>query len=183
MRGRKTPLHSWPMSLTAATAKLRLRFARKAPKERRCPGPRYSAGSPSSSRRTVSTPRLSRTIWTMWTPSPSVRPWPSAVSWTAMWWTRKSWTATPLFSRSCGMWRPYPERPPKQTSRNSLPPAIRVFPCQPKNTLRPVARSGSGLPMIQQSLPTMWGILSIWMTSLTKSQSCGMTRCSCCPPA
>ena len=51
----------------------------------------------------------------------------------------------------------YPERPPKQTSRNSLPPAIRVFPCQPKNTLRPVARSGSGLPMIQQSLPTMWG--------------------------
>ena len=58
----------------------------------------------------------------------------------------------PLFSRSCGMWRPYPGRPLKQSSRNSLLPAIRVFLCQTRNMLRPVARSGSGLLMIQQSL-------------------------------
>ena len=40
--------------------KLRLRSARKAPRERCCPGPRYSAGLPSSSRRIASTPRLNR---------------------------------------------------------------------------------------------------------------------------
>ena len=50
MGGKKIPLHGWPMSLTAAMAKPRFRFARKAPKERCCPGPRYSAGSLSLSR-------------------------------------------------------------------------------------------------------------------------------------
>ena len=45
------------------------RFARKAPKERCCPGPRYSAGSLSLSRRTGSTTS---------TPSPFGRLWPSA---------------------------------------------------------------------------------------------------------
>src|SRR5699024_12490683 len=37
MGGKKIPLHGWPMSLTAAMAKPRFRFARKAPKERCCP--------------------------------------------------------------------------------------------------------------------------------------------------
>lgn len=39
---------------------------------------------------------------------------------------------------------------PSRPAGTAFLPAIRVFPCQPKNTLRPVARSGSGLPMIQQ---------------------------------
>ena len=100
----------------------------KPPKERRCPGQRCSAGLPSSSRRIASTPRSNRIIWTMWTPSPSGRPWPSAALWTAMWWTRKSWTTTPLFSRSCGMWRPYPgkttqaEQPEQPSSGDSRVP-------------------------------------------------------------
>ena len=49
--------------------------------------------------------------------------------------------------------------------------------------LRPVARSESEPPTIQRFLPTMWVILSIWMTVPIRSQSCGMTRCSCSPPA
>ena len=44
------------------------------------PWPRCSAGLPSSSRRTDFTPRSSATIWTILTPSPSGRPWPSAAS-------------------------------------------------------------------------------------------------------
>ena len=68
-------------------------------------------------------------------------------------------------------------------SRNSLLPIICVFWFQMRNTLRLVAHSGSEPPTIQRFLLTMWVILSIWMTGPIRSQSCGMTRCSCCPPA
>ena len=77
MGGKKTPPHGWPMSLTAATARLRFRFARKALKERCCPGPRYSAGLPSSSRRIGSTPQRNRTDLKTSTLSPSGRRWQS----------------------------------------------------------------------------------------------------------
>ena len=62
-------------------------------------------------------------------------------------------------------------------------PIIRVFWFQMRNTLRLVAHSGNELLTIRQSCPIMWVILSIWMTAPTKSQGCGMTRCSYCPPA
>ena len=52
-----------------------------------------------------------------------------------------------------------------------------------RNTLRPVAHSGNELLTIRQSRPIMWVILFIWMTVPIRSQSYGMTRCSCCPPA
>ena len=74
-------------------------------------------------------------------------------------------------------------RPPKQMSRNSLLPIIRVFRFQMRTTLRPVAHSGSGLLTIRQFRPIMWAILFIWMTVPIRLQSCGMTRCNCCPPA
>ena len=61
MGGNKIPPHGWPMSLTAAVAKPHFRFAWKALKERCCPGPRYSIGLLSSSRRIGSTPKRNRT--------------------------------------------------------------------------------------------------------------------------
>ena len=57
------------------------RMARRA----MCRGPKYSAGSPSSSRRIASIPKKNRTVLTTSTLSPSGRPWPSAGSWTARW--------------------------------------------------------------------------------------------------
>ncbi len=43
----------------------------------------------------------------------------------------------------------------------------------------------SGKDFYNPTVPpyAMWGILSIWMTALTRSPSCGMTPCSFCPPA
>ena len=48
-------------------------------RELSCPGPRYSAGSLSLSRRTGFIPKRNRTGLTTSTPSPSGRRWPSAV--------------------------------------------------------------------------------------------------------
>ncbi len=53
----------------------------------------------------------------------------------------------------------------KLLRRNSLLPIIRVFWFQMRNTLRPVAHSGSELLTIRQSRPIMWAIPFIWMTA------------------
>lgn len=77
--GREKDTAAWlAHEFDGGDGKPRFRFARKAPKERCCPGPRYSAGSLSLSRRTGSTPKRNRTGSTTSTPSPFGRLWPSA---------------------------------------------------------------------------------------------------------
>ena len=89
--------HGWLRNTVAATAcSLSVPEARR---KRSCPGRRYSAGLPSSFRRTGSIPKKNRTVLTTSTQSPSGKLWRKEESSTARWQTRKNWTMIRLSNR------------------------------------------------------------------------------------
>ena len=73
MGGKKIPLHGWLRNTAAVTARACLSSVPEAQRGLSCPGPRYSAGLHSSSRRIGSTPKRNKTGLTTSTPSPSGR--------------------------------------------------------------------------------------------------------------
>lgn len=94
---RQVQRYGWLRNTAAVTAcSLSVPEARR---KRSCPGRRYSAGLPSSFRRTGSIPKKNRTVLTTSTPSPSGKLWRKEGSSTARWQTRKNWTMPHLSNR------------------------------------------------------------------------------------